>query len=529
MKGLKVKFEPTDAAIEGLNKHIRETLRAFPVADLAKMILKERERYQVRFETDEGGAILYRCKADHSLWLSREEAISHLLSGNTLDKYYDVEEVDIGAPSGNFAQIAVCGMSGTLLGPPNHHEYQRNVMRLHAEKFSNMSLERFKSRIEMQSDEEVIEKWKESVSKQRQYRLKSDKPEEGGSDESVDEESSTDAEVSGDTEPQEMAGGTSEVDGAEQEDKTVDGENALGVEVQSTGEAEPENSEGEGGNDADKVEQTDQDISEPAADELVSTIPEKDVLVLKSPEELARHFKKHFAEEAIEATREAVVPGDIPGRFLSHALLNQLKRESESLRRGFPLAMVQAVCSALEKQGLRFFKRGKKALHVSAIRPRPINDSVSFSSEVQAIVDYVLKHSGARVMDLLNELADDFVSPEKNAPTESLELTDGARKVLKDLRWLTSEGYLIELPDTRVVMGKAPRDENGGQNPAKKVSKKKAVKKKAVVTDKLEKETEAETGEAAVSPEKAKVVEPEKTKEPAVEQEQLKSDTTGSD
>ena len=178
LKGVKTKFEPTEAAVKGLSKHIRETLRAFPIADLAKMILKGRDRYQVRFEADENGPQLFQCKDDGSVWLTREEAISHLLAEGALEKFYDVDEVDIGAPSGNFAQIAVCGMSGTLLGPPNHHEYQRNVMRLHAEKFSNMSLERFKSCIEMQSDEEVIEKWKESVSKQKQYRLKSDKPAE---------------------------------------------------------------------------------------------------------------------------------------------------------------------------------------------------------------------------------------------------------------------------------------------------------------------------------------------------------------
>ncbi|MDA8633967.1 hypothetical protein N9L71_09465, partial [Verrucomicrobiales bacterium] len=473
------KFEPTEAAVKGLSKHIRETLRAFPIADLAKMILKGRDRYQVRFEADEKGPQLFQCKDDGSVWLTREEAISHLLSEGALEKFYDVDEVDIGAPSGNFAQIAVCGMSGTLLGPPNHHEYQRNVMRLHAEKFSNMSLERFKSCIEMQSDEEVIEKWKESVSKQKQYRLKSDKPAE---EEKVGPVSAE--------EPVAEEAAPSEEEKVERDEVADDAEtDEISAENEESTEAEtPEEEAAE----EDAADETPVEESEPVEVEQLA----EDVLVLKSPEELARHFKVHFADEAIEETKAAVVPGDIPGRSLSQGLLEHLKRESESLRRGFPLPMVQALCSALEREGLRFFKRGKKALHVSAVRPRPIKGGVSFSNEIQAIVDYVLKHSGARVIDLLNELAEDFVKPEKSAPTEALELTDGARRVLKDLRWLTSEGYLIELPDTRVVMGKAP-DLEGGNAPSKKKTarKKTAVKKKSAPSKKAEAPKEPENAE----------------------------------
>ena len=34
------------------------------------------------------------------------------------------------APKGVWNAIAVCGFSGALLGPPNHHDFQRNVARL---------------------------------------------------------------------------------------------------------------------------------------------------------------------------------------------------------------------------------------------------------------------------------------------------------------------------------------------------------------------------------------------------------------
>ena len=362
---MKTKFEPTEAAVKGLNKHIRETLRAFPIADLAKMILKGRERYQVRFEADESGPQLFQCKDDGSVWLTREEAISHLLSEGALEKFYDVDEVDIGTPSGNFAQIAVCGMSGTLLGPPNHHEYQRNVMRLHSEKFSNMSLERFKSRIEMQSDEEVIEKWKESVSKQKQYRLKSEKPAEEEKVESVsaeeptaeevapsEEETVETEEVADEAETEEVSAETEESNAAETAEEAPV-EEAPEVESAESEVADSEDGSGEEGESGDEQDADEAPVEASAPAEAEQ--PVEDALVLKSQEELARHFKAHFADEAIEETKVAVVPGDIPGRSLSQGLLEHLKRESESLRRGFPLPMVQAVCSALEKEGAALF------------------------------------------------------------------------------------------------------------------------------------------------------------------------------
>ena len=168
-----------------MTNHIRETLRAFPVADLAKALLRGRDRYEVIFEVSPDAKPLYQCPSDSSLWMTRDEAVSHLLRGDNLKAFYEVEEVETGAPAGNFSVVAVCGMSGELLGPPNHHEYQRNVARLHAERFSNMPIDRFKSRIVMESGEEAIERWKEKVSKTLHYRVKQD--EEDGSTESPEE------------------------------------------------------------------------------------------------------------------------------------------------------------------------------------------------------------------------------------------------------------------------------------------------------------------------------------------------------
>ncbi len=452
------------------------------------MILKGRERYQVRFRSEEGGPSLYFCEADGSLWASRDEAVNHLLNSKAIDTFYDVEIVEVEAPAGNFSVVAVCGMSGKILGPPNHHEYQASVTRLHAERFSHMPIERFKSRITMESGEEAIEKWKEQVSRVKHYRVKSEEPEEA--EEEVVEEEAAEAVTEPVEEP--SADAPAEESVPESADETPAAEEtaeevAAEPQDEESGEGEAEEPEAEVAAEEEAEDAEDEEAAEPEADTEAApepeAVPEVEALVLKTAQELAAHFRQNFAESAIVETRNAVVSGNVPAKNLSRGLLVHLKQESEKLRRGFPLPMIQALCKEFEKQGLKFFKRGKKALHVSVVRPRGIDESTSLTEQVQSIVDYLVANPRSKVVDLLDALAEDFSKPEKKdgAPTEELELTEGAKTVLTDLRWLAAEGYVIEFPDTCVVIGKQPRPQEAA--PARK---KVAEEKKAEAPEKAE-------------------------------------------
>jgi len=112
---------------------------------------------------------VYQCMADGSLWSGREDAIRHLLSSPALDAFYRTEAVTLEAPKGNFSAVAVCGFSGAILGPPNHHDFQRNVARLHRERFSHMPLDRYKSRIRVEKDEATLARWQESQTSSQQF------------------------------------------------------------------------------------------------------------------------------------------------------------------------------------------------------------------------------------------------------------------------------------------------------------------------------------------------------------------------
>ena len=140
------------------------TGRSYPIFDLARLVLGGPERYHARFtlKPETTQVELIECRLDQSVWLSMNEALRHFRQSNLFDQYYKKEEVEVEPPKGNFSVIAVCGLSGELLGPPNFHSYQKNLNDLHARKFSRMHIDGYKRRIEMVRDEETIEKWKSS-------------------------------------------------------------------------------------------------------------------------------------------------------------------------------------------------------------------------------------------------------------------------------------------------------------------------------------------------------------------------------
>ncbi|HEY1489614.1 MAG TPA: hypothetical protein VGF90_01130, partial [Verrucomicrobiae bacterium] len=83
--------------------------------------------------------------------------------------FYQSERTATEPPKGKYTFVAQCGMSGVILGPPNYHDYQNQLRKLHAERFSRMPFETFKSRVKIVSDEAVVKKWVEEKSFKTDY------------------------------------------------------------------------------------------------------------------------------------------------------------------------------------------------------------------------------------------------------------------------------------------------------------------------------------------------------------------------
>lgn len=153
--------------VEGLTRQIRSAAVAYPLFDLAQLVLEKSERYAVKLKRKDGPA-LFQLTTDGSVWLNEREAIAHVLSRH-LDAFYRRETVTIDPPKGSYACVAVCGLSDTLIGPPNYHDYQDRLRKLHAERYASMPFEAYKNRVRMVRDEEMIQKWKDERSKREEF------------------------------------------------------------------------------------------------------------------------------------------------------------------------------------------------------------------------------------------------------------------------------------------------------------------------------------------------------------------------
>ena len=160
---IELNLRPEDKGVESLARQIKMTGRAYPLFDIAQMILQKPERHTVEFSVKknaEGKPVqpLFVCALDDTLWLSEDEAAGHVLRKH-FATFYQTERTATEPPKGKYTFVAQCGMSGIILGPPNHHDYQNALRKLHAERFSRMPFDVYKSRVKIVRDEEVVKKW----------------------------------------------------------------------------------------------------------------------------------------------------------------------------------------------------------------------------------------------------------------------------------------------------------------------------------------------------------------------------------
>jgi hypothetical protein len=165
---LEINFLPDATAIDVLGRQIRNTGRAYPLFDIAQLILQKPERQLVKIDSRKkpDGSLaqpLFLCALDDTLWLSEAEAVKHVLNKH-FDTFYKAERTPIDPPKGVFTFVAQCGMSGAVLGPPNYHDYQNQLHKLHQERFSRMQFDEYKSRVKIVRDEAIVKKWVEDHS-----------------------------------------------------------------------------------------------------------------------------------------------------------------------------------------------------------------------------------------------------------------------------------------------------------------------------------------------------------------------------
>lgn len=168
-----INVSPEAKGVDSLTRQIRITGRAYPLFDIARLILQKDDRFGIELRAKkpaDGKPVqaLFVSALDDTVWLTEDEAINHVLEKH-FDTFYQTEKTPTDPPKGTYTFVAQCGMSGVILGPPNYHDYQTKLHKLHQERFANMPFERFRSRVKIVRDEEVVKKWIEEQSFKTEY------------------------------------------------------------------------------------------------------------------------------------------------------------------------------------------------------------------------------------------------------------------------------------------------------------------------------------------------------------------------
>ncbi|HUF63825.1 MAG TPA: hypothetical protein VMN36_17235 [Verrucomicrobiales bacterium] len=166
------RFRPTARSVETLVEQIRRSARAYPVFDLAKVVLAAPDRFEIQIviREESAGRTLFRCPFDGALFLTRDEAIRHIVASTAFNAVYRPQKVEVGSPKGNFPVVALCGLSGAVLGPPNYHAYAEKVETVHRERYHRMPFDDYRSRIRMSREDADIRRWAEEESWTTRYQ-----------------------------------------------------------------------------------------------------------------------------------------------------------------------------------------------------------------------------------------------------------------------------------------------------------------------------------------------------------------------
>ena len=173
---LELSFIPERQQLSAAVRQLHASQKAYPLAYLAGLFLNRTEGHLIKLEVRPGRdgqheMKLFQCTRDGALFMDAEALKSHAITHH-LAEFFDEQEVDVEAPTGQFNCVGRCRLSGQLLGPPNYHGYQERLMDLYRSRFAHMQIDEYRNQVEMVRDPAVVEQWKEGCRRQKVYRVK---------------------------------------------------------------------------------------------------------------------------------------------------------------------------------------------------------------------------------------------------------------------------------------------------------------------------------------------------------------------
>src|SRR5437667_1203443 len=163
-----IRFLPYLPAFENVVAQIQSGSVAYSLFALARLFLEKPVGYEVCL-TAKAESPLYQLGDNGAVSVDREFLERNAFRFAQRD-FYQVDVVETDPVKGNFSNVARCRLSGTLLGPTNHHNYQPQLRSLYDQRFSRrMTFADYERQIEIVSDAALIDRWKEEARKVTTY------------------------------------------------------------------------------------------------------------------------------------------------------------------------------------------------------------------------------------------------------------------------------------------------------------------------------------------------------------------------
>jgi hypothetical protein len=170
-----------------------------------------------------------------------------------------------------------------------------------------------------------------------------------------------------------------------------------------------------------------------------TTKNEEPPVTFASQAEAERHFRQKYLPGLLHTATTVTITGvasrALPDRRLNRAIEEAWVRETRS-----PSNMMQELASGLRQAGLNIFRHRRGMLFVSPIRARAFgHERDAVSASVRWVLEKISATPGINRKQLAEEVA--------SGATESADVDRAKLTLASDLRWLISEGYVIEFND----------------------------------------------------------------------------------
>ncbi|MGI5869684.1 MAG: hypothetical protein ACOX9C_09620 [Kiritimatiellia bacterium] len=466
-----IRFLPNQRALSVIAQKIQAGHRALPLRSLVKLFFDNPDSTEVRLEftAEHRDRRFHQCTACGWFSMSEDELKGHLISKHFSD-WFEAEEIDVEPPSGSFTSVARCGFTGKLLAPPNHHSYNKRIQAMLRSECAGRSEEEYRARIELISDPETIEQWRQEASKQTVYFRKPEaepaKPRRAGRKRPEARAETAPAKAEDEAEPE-----------------AVVAPEAAETETQET----------------------------PAETEAVETTPDR--LAIEAAEEL---FLREIAPSLMRADKQVTATNaatkTMDDRFVLNAISSAWSREQVVQT----ASLFFAVRGGLRSRKLALFRASDPHREEFVMHRQPVAlDAQHAVPELRAILDYIALNPGCTRTQMLADIIPDDMPADK------------AEAIHKQLAFVTERGYVIEyfngmlaLPEEHPYFAHLPKADAPAKKEtepkSQKAEKKAGAKVQGSGKDPAPEPAEAQEAEAAEATAEA---EPEEAAEATAEAE----------